>query len=225
MRTDNEGSIKFLRTHAKVWRLVLPEGDVNKILSSAKGTKWADLADEVGRVCQASPLGARLFDFALAEVCESVVKSRINAIIKMLGAGGRLDESSVRKARNDAKDSLRSVTGVCNLADRREIELQYRGWDMKVQVRSLEEEVSVRVMCAVRGWISAQKEVKALPGEVELCTETGPAFTHVEHDLKGPIEASRKELITLMNALTVQNGDSLKAVGDDYCTSSDKYKT
>eukprot|EP00971_Amphidinium_carterae_P114657 2271628-Amphidinium_carterae.3 len=213
MRSDAEGSLKFLRAHDKLWPLVLPESDVQVVLTSKHGTKWSALADEVSRICRASVLGSRLFDFALVEVCESVVSSRIASVINTLGSGAVLDEASVRKARNDAKDSLRSVTGVGSMPDRREIEVSYRGWQLKLPVRSLEDEVQVRVMCAVRGWLAAKKHVRQLPGEIELCAnDAGLAFTKIENDLTGPIEASRKELQTLMAALTVQNGDGLKVL-------------
>eukprot|EP00971_Amphidinium_carterae_P310217 6164659-Amphidinium_carterae.1 len=211
MRSHAEGVLQFLRSHEKLWPLVLPKASVETVLRKKRGTSWTDVAEEVAKICQASPLGERLFEFGLVEVCEAVCKSRIDAIIKTLGTATVLDEAAVRKTRNEAKDSLKTVTGIGGMPDRREIEVDYRGWKLQLPVRSLEEEVQVRVSCAVRGWISGMGTVKTLPGETELCAiDEKVKFDKIDFELSGPMDASRKELHLLLSAMTVQSGEGLK---------------
>eukprot|EP00971_Amphidinium_carterae_P281242 5584031-Amphidinium_carterae.1 len=141
-----------------------------------------------------------------------MVAKKIEKHIEVLRSKSALTEADVVSCRNTIKGELADIPGITELAERREIALNYRGWSVKAWTKSLEEQVAMSVQSVLRGWMSQLELIPKLPGESVLATRDEQLGVEtVEEVLYRDAKVAREHLDLVMRSGNVKEGALVKA--------------
>ena len=141
------GYFGFLEHFDAIWGLVMQREEVERL--RAEKDSWGNVEDVLLKVVDASRIGRRLFGFAVQNVMGNAIAKKCDEAITKLFAG-KVTESKVCEVKRGLMSTLNDLPGVDNLVERREVQMEYRGIQIKVKVASLLEEAALRVDCAIR---------------------------------------------------------------------------
>lgn len=114
-RMAGTNPVDFLRRHAAVWPLVLPEDPVNKILAVPAGGDWASVANELREAYQSGTLGAKIFGTAVSMIMDNHIQKIMHEELRKLAAKAHIGSDDVlacKRAINTAIDTLPGVDAV-----------------------------------------------------------------------------------------------------------------
>ena len=201
----------WLEQWKAIWPLVLPEAEVQAVLSLSEEDSWCKAADEIATIINSSVLGEKMFAMAAREVISTQVRGIIAKAVDELSQQSHLGEKDIIASKNACKSSLDNLANIDMLPERRTITLSYRGWDFPWKIRSIEEELDVRFHVALRGWWAELEQMPLLPGEAELCGSTkGLKVKGFERTLTKSAEQARKYISTVIKMQECVDGDAVE---------------
>eukprot|EP00971_Amphidinium_carterae_P191343 3796688-Amphidinium_carterae.2 len=194
-RSSDETPAAWLDRMSPLWETVLPPAAVRKVLAvdESKAEGLDSVATELDECLAASHLGTRLFGFALQNVLNKRIRETITSGLETLKQKDHVQRSDVVKCRKDIAEKIRALGSIDALAERRKVDVHYRGVTFTIATKSWTDEVDKAVDIAVRGWMAELKKMDALVGEDLICVPTsGLLVKEFGADLLKDARASRK---------------------------------
>eukprot|EP00971_Amphidinium_carterae_P166931 3308230-Amphidinium_carterae.1 len=124
---------------------------MDKILGMEETASLQDYKSHFRAVFVSSLIGQMLTSAAMKSFSADEVKEAVERILPgMKTAGKKLTESGIVQKIKSLKADVEALLGSKDLAERREIEVDYRNLKVKMTVKSAAEEAELRVRAAVR---------------------------------------------------------------------------
>ena len=125
------------------------------------------VTDDLRKIWESSSLGMRLFGWTSKTVAADVLKKCVSAELARMETLESIDNMAVAELRGRIQDSVESagLGAETSLSTKRQVEVQYRGWLIPLEVNCMQQEIDARVEVQLRAWAVACSEVPGLPGE------------------------------------------------------------
>eukprot|EP00971_Amphidinium_carterae_P007635 151029-Amphidinium_carterae.4 len=217
------GPAEWLRMNRRLWELLLPVAAVEEVLKdNSAEMDWDSHSENIQKVVQSSWLGKSLFGFALPQILRKRIEETLQLAVAELASEEEVTEDSFMQARSDAKAKVKGIDDLSTLPERREVLIHYRGWPLKIWVKSVEEQVEMTFACHLRAWATRLTLLPALPGETELCVEDTETLVvqRIAEILLHDAQASRDHLLKVMQTQNLTDGDKMEVHSEELPFSS-----
>eukprot|EP00974_Lingulodinium_polyedra_P104391 10105238-Lingulodinium_polyedra.AAC.1 len=131
-------------------------------------TRFIDVAAELAQLVQSSCIGKRMFVKAHAMVLSERVSDDMAAKLETLKEA-EINSKTLFDMANDIKEKLASRPDLDLLPSRREAKVCYRGQQIKLASRTLHEEWTTRLYCAIKETAVKRGLIAELLVEQHLC--------------------------------------------------------
>ena len=139
-KTSNMKPRTFIKLYEGPLKLVCNMTHVKKLLDAEEGTSWVQLSQPLNAIVAESRIGQQLFGFAVQNVLASQVQNAIRDKLKTLEKQD-LNAALIATTQAGLIDHTDNMTNIELLPLKREICLQYKGFDLNVNVSNIVDEI------------------------------------------------------------------------------------
>jgi hypothetical protein len=147
LKRDRLPTSTFVSVYAQELPYVL---DLAAVLKVLQAEDWLAVASELYKVTESSALGHKMFGYALVSVTSEqmgrVMTEKINGEDPHV-----MTVQRVEMLRQEMREQCLLIPGQKLLLEKRCIKVDYRGTAFEVEVTGLNEEISVRIACEIKG--------------------------------------------------------------------------
>eukprot|EP00971_Amphidinium_carterae_P347731 6489879-Amphidinium_carterae.2 len=162
-------NLQFIKVYTPVVFLSLPRAEAELIDQMAPDATLMSHKTAFKTLAASSKLGERLFSSAVRRIVTQEVQETVDsAISRVMDKAGPLTEVELRRHQRSITETVESIEGIKMIDARRTVRIEYRGIPIDLPVKSLADEVNLRVMTRVRAALAASEALLALPGERAL---------------------------------------------------------
>ena len=165
----------WIQTHRAVVELVLPKGDLQKVLAVPEGQDLSSVSDSVSKLARANCFGARLFATTSRNVATKQVQKVIDKQLVKMKDLYRLDAEDFRKWSADTLALCQAVPGCPEIPPRREVSVAIHDMSVKMGVNSVADHIDKAGRAQVRNFAMLQGSLESLPGEKDVWKPAGGA--------------------------------------------------
>ena len=209
----DEDDSRFIDSQRSLLSLVLPGSHLETVIGH-KGP-MLEVKEAVIAVVEAGRVGQVMFRAAVESILSEEVTTKANeAVQKTLASSRELTEEVIRLATIKLTQDLEQMPSISCLPSKRETLVPYRGHLLKVEVRSIGEDVAIRYAAAFKSLAVEQKSLTECWGESAMSAATvGPVQAcKVEAGLVQQASHAREALKTELEDAGANSGDIVKEV-------------
>eukprot|EP00971_Amphidinium_carterae_P050987 1003856-Amphidinium_carterae.1 len=140
-KSESCGPKAWLDANERFWKLVLPEKEVMELMGATPPVDWTKYSEQIDAIVSNSFLGKSLFEFTIPAVVTKLIQTELVKCVDELAKTVAVKEEHVVACRNKEKEAIAKIANVSSLPERRQIIVMYRGWEIPVWVKSVEEQV------------------------------------------------------------------------------------
>lgn len=201
----------FVQIHDEIIGLVLDKACVDRILGESGS--WKNVHPDLNSVVASGQLGGRLFGFALDHVLAEVVRDTIEARIeKMFEGTDVISTKAIEEAKREASATIADMENIDGLPMRRQLALDYRGFEVPLKISSVGEEIDMRCAARVKAWACSAGDLDPLFCEDLLLDRSEKASGRFAPEVLKGMQTARSIANDSLNSETGRDGESIKAV-------------
>ena len=166
---------KWLASFEDIWHLVLPKAPVDRILALGEKEPWDAVRVDIMEVTGSGMLGKKLFGFALRAIAESRVATIISEAASQIWDMEIINHQTLGSLTRETEAKLEEVSESNCLDGARAVTVEYRGFDVEMEVKDVPQHVFYSFQAVVRGYASECGDLEMIMAESQLCKNSGRA--------------------------------------------------
>ena len=139
---------RFIQCNRDLVLVLLPQKELDELLDHTGA--WHLAEQQLIKVVTSSSLGKEIFGFAIRQVLGSIVTRETDAALQALSAKKKLEDEDVKQSKKELLQKLGAEPGMKELADKRTIQVEYRGVQLDINIGSLVEDVDFRYAACLK---------------------------------------------------------------------------
>eukprot|EP00971_Amphidinium_carterae_P347985 6490257-Amphidinium_carterae.1 len=172
----------FLTQHSSTWPLVLPELQVHELVNLEESSAWSSAKTALYSVVGSGELGRRLFGEFIMDLVADDVHQIVRKASDSVFTAAKIDHATIGKLRQETQDKVLSLPDADLIPSPWEVKIVYRGREVGVQVRSIDEYIDLALKGAIRSIAVCQGLVPELPGESMVASDKTEVQTAAKVD-------------------------------------------